>query len=234
MKRVFDIFASALGIIMLSPVFLAVLFLVWNQDYHSPFYRGTRVGKNRKLFQMAKIRSMIIGADKTGVESTGAHDSRITAVGHFVRKWKIDELTQLWNVLKGDMSLVGPRPNTLNGISTYSDVEQKLLTIKPGITDFSSIIFSDEGEILKNAADPDSEYDRLIRPWKSQLGLIYVENQTVLLDVRLIILTISSIFDRSKALHKISDMLEKLDAPPLLLEVAKRNQSLEKFAAGNG
>ena len=111
MKRLLDILAALIGLILLSPVLLIVCFLIWRQDHHSPFYIAPRVGKNEKTFNMVKLRSMVIGADKSGVDSTSAQDPRITPIGNFVRKFKLDELTQLWNVLKGDMSLVGPRPN---------------------------------------------------------------------------------------------------------------------------
>ena len=136
MKRLFDIFASFFGLLLLSPVIVPVCFLVWIQDWHSPFYVANRVGKNEKLFKMVKLRSMIVNADKSGVDSTGNNDNRITAVGRFIRKCKLDEISQLWNVLLGDMSLVGPRPNVKRETDLYSSEEKKLLTVKPGITDF--------------------------------------------------------------------------------------------------
>jgi lipopolysaccharide/colanic/teichoic acid biosynthesis glycosyltransferase len=114
---------------------------------------------------------MIKNADQSGVDSTGAADRRITPVGHFIRRYKLDEITQLWNVLKGDMSLVGPRPNVQRETDMYTGIERRLLSVKPGITDFSSIVFSDEGDILKDHADPDIAYNQLIRPGKSALGL---------------------------------------------------------------
>ena len=132
-----------------SPVLLPVMFLVWWQDRHSPFYVASRVGLDQRPFRMVKLRSMRIGADKSGVDSTSAGDSRITPVGHFIRRYKLDELTQLWNVLIGDMSLVGPRPNVERETRLYTDLEQRLLTVKPGITDYASIVFADEGEILQ-------------------------------------------------------------------------------------
>ena len=111
MKRLLDICVSLIGLLALSPVLLPVIFLVWRQDGHSPFYIAPRVGKGERIFRMVKLRSMVINADKSGVDSTSGNDSRITAVGHFIRRYKLDELTELWNVLLGDMSLVGPRPN---------------------------------------------------------------------------------------------------------------------------
>ena len=161
-RRLFDIILSLSGLAVLALPLGVILFLVWRQDRHSPFYVADRVGLGERPFRMVKIRSMIINADRSGVESTGSNDNRITPLGHFIRRWKIDELSQLWNVLKGDMSLVGPRPNTVNEVGTYAEWEHELLAVRPGITDFSSIVFSDEGEILKNSNDPDRDYSCLL------------------------------------------------------------------------
>lgn len=227
MKRLFDIVASAAGLIVLSPILAVVLLRVWLQDRHSPFYLGERAAMGGGSFRMIKIRSMIIGADKTGVESTGAADNRITPLGHFIRRYKLDETTQLWNVLKGDMSLVGPRPNTLREVAKYTPAERGLLNVRPGITDIASIVFSDEGDIIKDASDPDDAYDKLIRPWKSRLGLVYARNAGVVLDVKLILLTIVAILDKEKALVGVGKILRKLNADPYLIEVAKRAKPLE-------
>ena len=141
------------------------------------------------LFRMVKLRSMVVGAAKTGVDSTGNDDVRITAVGRLIRKYKIDEVMQLWNVLLGDMSLVGPRPNVKAETDLYTKEERVLLSVKPGITDFSSIVFSDEGNILEGQEDPDLAYNQLIRPGKSRLGLFYISKASIALDIRLIWLT---------------------------------------------
>jgi lipopolysaccharide/colanic/teichoic acid biosynthesis glycosyltransferase len=158
MKRVFDFILAFIGLILSSPILLPVIFLIWIQDWNSPFYIAPRVGKGEKPFKMLKLRSMIMNADKTGVDSTSSNDKRITGVGKFIRKYKLDELSQLWNVLIGDMSLVGPRPNVKRETDLYTIEEKKLLIVRPGITDFSSIVFSDEGEILKDQIDPDIAY----------------------------------------------------------------------------
>src|SRR5258706_11897139 len=147
-KRLFDVVLSFFGLAAASPVLVPTTIAVWLQDFHSPFYIAPRVGMGGRNFRMVKLRSMVINADRTGVDSTGAADRRITAVGRFIRRYKLDELTQLWNVLLGDMSLVGPRPNVKRETDLYTEVEKGLLAAQPGITDFSSIIFSDEGEIL--------------------------------------------------------------------------------------
>jgi lipopolysaccharide/colanic/teichoic acid biosynthesis glycosyltransferase len=209
-----------------SPVLLPVMFLVWRQDRHSPFYVAPRVGRNDRPFRMVKLRSMVINADKSGVDSTSSNDMRITAVGQFIRRYKLDELTQLWNVLLGDMSLVGPRPNVKRETDLYTPVERRLLEVKPGITDISSIVFSDEGDILKDQPDPDIAYNQLIRPGKSALGLLYIDNRSMLLDIQLCFLTVLSILSRASALEKLQSVMRGIGAPSELLELARRDRPL--------
>ena len=226
MKRLLDVFGSAFGLILLSPVLLVVLIAIWLQDYCSPFYIAPRVGRHGKIFQMVKLRSMVKDADKSGVDSTSANDFRITKVGLVIRKYKLDEFMQLWNVFKGDMSLVGPRPNVQREVDLYTDVEKRLLNVKPGITDCASIVFSDEGDILKDSQDPDLDYNQLIRPWKSRLGLLYVENQNIILDFWLIMLTIIALFERQIALRGVVNLLNKIRAPQAVVRVSARNKEL--------
>ena len=226
MKRIMDIAISLTGLFIASPILLIVSFLVWVQDFKMPFYIPYRVGKDQKQFKMIKLRSMIVNADASGVDSTGANDSRITSIGHLIRKFKLDELTQLWNVLRGDMSLVGPRPNVISETNLYTDVEKKLLDVRPGITDISSIVFSDEGDILSNHNDPDLAYNQLIRPWKSRLGIIYIDNQSFLLDLQLIFMTVVAIISKKKALSWISKKLVQLQVNENTIEVCKREADL--------
>ncbi len=226
MKRFIDIVASAMGLLFLSPLLLVVMYLIWRQDKHSPFYIAPRVGKDDTLFNMVKLRSMIVNADKSGVDSTSANDSRITPIGHFVRKTKLDEFTQLWNVFIGDMSLVGPRPNVKRETDLYTDDEKQLLSVRPGITDLSSIVFSDENDILKDYDDPDIAYNQLIRPWKSRLGIIYVKKRNIFLDLKIIWLTVIAILSREKALEGVNKILNKLKAPDDIIEVSKRINKL--------
>ena len=176
---------------------IMVSLLVFLQDFHKPIYIAMRVGKKRIPFRMIKLRSMIVDAEKSGVDSTSSDDKRITWIGRFIRKIKLDEITQLWNVLIGDMSLVGPRPNVEIDVSIYTEEECHLLNVRPGITDFSSIVFSDEGDILKNFSNPDLAYNQLIRPWKSRLGILYIENRSSWLDINLIFYTVVSFFSKS-------------------------------------
>jgi lipopolysaccharide/colanic/teichoic acid biosynthesis glycosyltransferase len=226
MKRILDFTLSLIGLIICSPILVPVIFWVWIQDWHSPFYIAPRVGKGEKLFKMVKLRSMIINADKSGVDSTSSNDRRITGVGRFIRKYKLDELSQLWNVLIGDMSLVGPRPNVKRETDLYTNEEKKLLTVKPGITDFSSIVFSDEGDILKDQDDPDIAYNQLIRPGKSLLGIFYIENRNILIDLKLIFLTVIAILSKEKALISITHILAKLGADEKLVLIASRKSPL--------
>ena len=215
-----------MGLIVAAPLLLPVMFLVWRQDRSSPFYIAPRVGKDGRIFDMVKLRSMIVDADKSGVDSTSAADPRITPVGHFIRRYKLDELTQLWNVVKGDMSLVGPRPNVQRGVDLYTSEERILLTIRPGLTDFSSIVFSDEGEILKDKLDPDSTYDLLIRPWKSRLGIFYVERHSFVVDIKLIALTMMATLNRRAALDQLQGMLRRMGAPEELVRISGRHDAL--------
>lgn len=203
------------------------MYLIYRQDKHSPFYVAPRVGRGEKLFQMLKLRSMIVNADKSGVDSTSANDRRITPLGHFIRRYKLDEIPQLFNVLKGEMSLVGPRPNVKRETDIYTSVEKGLLTVRPGITDIASIVFSDENEILKDSVDPDIDYNQRIRPWKNRLGLLYVKNASVGLDLQLIVLTIVAVVNRETALKQVQKILERLNADKDLRIVALRRDRLQ-------
>jgi len=230
MKRTFDILLSLFGLIVASPILIPTMIAVWLQDHHSPFYMAPRVGKDSKLFRMVKLRSMVIDADKTGIDSTSSSDSRITPIGRFIRRYKLDELSQLWNVLMGDMSLVGPRPQVQQDVAIYTDAERRLLSVRPGITDISSIVFADEGEVLEGHDDPDLAYNQLIRPWKSRLGLLYIDNQSLMLDIRLIYLTALAILSRSKALDGVQQVLDNLGADETLKQAARRQDVLKPYA----
>ena len=226
LKRLFDVTAASIGLIVASPVLLPVMFLVWWQDKHSPFYVAPRTSRGGGEFRMVKLRSMVVNADKSGVDSTGANDRRITAVGHFIRRTKLDELTQLWNVVKGDMSLVGPRPNVKRETDLYTSMERGLLDVQPGITDFASIVFADEGEILRDQADPDIAYNQLIRPGKGKLGLFYVKHRSLAVDIQLVALTAMALVSRRRALEGTQRLLRRLGASEELVQLAGRTQPL--------
>lgn len=225
-KRIFDFTLSLFGLIITVPIWGVFLILIFLQDYRSPFYIAPRVGKGGRPFKMIKLRSMIVGADKSGVDSTSNSDSRITAIGQIVRRFKLDELMQLINVLIGDMSLVGPRPNVKRGVDVYTAEEMQLLKVRPGVTDFASIVFSDEGEILNDKKDPDRAYDELIRPWKSRLSLLYIRRRTLFLDFQIVVLTALAIFSKATALTYVVAILGQLGADEELKKIASRSEPL--------
>lgn len=201
-------------------------FLIWVQDFKSPLYLAPRVSKGGGTFTMVKLRSMISNADTSGVDSTKSDDMRITKVGSIVRKFKLDELSQLINVLNGTMSFVGPRPQVQRDVDLYTNKEKIILSARPGITDFSSIVFSDEGDILEGSEDPDLSYNQLIRPWKSRLAIFYINNQSILLDIKLILLTINNFISRESTLNALSNILFKLKAEDCLVSIVKRKEEL--------
>jgi lipopolysaccharide/colanic/teichoic acid biosynthesis glycosyltransferase len=203
LKRGFDIIVAALGLLVFSPLLLLVMLAIWMQDFRSPFYIAARAARGGGLFNIVKFRSMVLNADRIGGSSTAGDDRRITGVGRFVRAYKIDELIQLWNVLKGDMSLVGPRPQVQLDASLYTDEESRMLSVRPGITDPASIVFSDEGDVLHGSPDPDLLYNQIIRPWKSRLALAYIDHRTFCLDLWLIFLTVVAIASRPVALRAL-------------------------------
>ena len=226
-NRMIDVIFSLIILITLSPILIIILMAVWLGDKKSPFYLAKRVGKDNVDFTMIKIRSMSIGAEKYGVNSTSSNDERITRIGHFIRRFKLDEIFQFLNVIQGNMSIVGPRPNTRKwGVDLYTDVEKELLSVKPGITDFSSIVFSDEGKILENKEDPDLTYNQLIMPWKSRLGLIYIKHQSILLDVKIILYTLVAFISRRAALNLVSKKLANLGVDRNLVNISKREIEL--------
>jgi lipopolysaccharide/colanic/teichoic acid biosynthesis glycosyltransferase len=222
LKRLIDVVLSFFGLIVFSLPLIALIFIIWIKDYESPFYISKRVGKHGKIFKIIKLRTMVINADKLGGDSTSTNDNRITQIGHVIRRYKLDEITQLWNVLKGDMSLVGPRPNVESETKIYTNLERNLLSVKPGITDFASIVFSDEGEILAGKNNPDIAYNQLIRPGKSELGLFYIKNMGFSIDLVILFTTFISIFSRSLALKVNASVIKHLNAPSHLIDLSMR------------
>ncbi len=226
LKRCFDIIFGLLILVFISPIILTFCLIIYSYDRNNPLYISKRIGLKGKPFKIFKIRSMVINADKLGGTSTSKKDKRLLPVGNLIRKLKLDEFTQVINVLNGSMSFVGPRPNTPFDVNLYSSEEKVLLSVKPGITDFSSIVFSDEGNILDKYADPDLAYNQLIRPWKSRLGLFYIENRNFLIDIQLIMLTFLNSFFRKKVLIIISKLIEKYGGSSTLVKVSKRQDNL--------
>jgi len=193
MKRIFDLIVSIIGLLLLSPIIIAVAVIIKLEDRGPILFRANRVGLNGSQFIMYKFRTMIVGAERIGPTSTSSDDARITTTGKFLRKYKLDEIPQLVNVLKGDMSIVGPRPEVKKFTDIYTDYEKKILLVKPGITDWASIWNSNEGKILEGAEDADKAYMELIRPEKIRLQLEYVNKHNFLIDLKIIFLTIRKI-----------------------------------------
>ena len=195
MKRVFDIFFSTLGIIIASPIFLLVVILIKRGSPGPVFYIADRIGKDGVPFKMYKFRTMVINADKIGGPSTASDDPRLTKIGLFLKKYQLDELPQLFNVLKGDMSLVGPRPEVKLYVDMMTDSEkEKILSVRPGLSDFASLWDFHEGEALKGSADPEKEYMEKIRPEKLRLQMKYVDEKSMATDIKIIFQTILRIF----------------------------------------
>lgn len=227
MKRLLDVAVALLGLLILSPLLIVLSVAIYLQDYHSPFYIANRMGRRERPFRMVKFRSMVVRADTSGVDSTAGDDPRITSLGRFIRRFKLDEVPQLWNVLWGSMSLVGPRPNVERETVLYTPEEKRLLSVRPGITDIASIVFADEGDILEGSADPDLKYNQVIRPWKSRLGLLYVDARPrVSRDLAIIALTMRGAMDRTAALEGARRMAASIGADAQLQEIISRRSPL--------
>jgi lipopolysaccharide/colanic/teichoic acid biosynthesis glycosyltransferase len=192
-KRLFDIFFSAIGLICLAPFLFFISWRIRREDGGPIFYRGARTGLLGKSFRIFKFRSMVLDAEKLGASSTSDDDIRVTQIGKLIRKYKLDELPQLINVLIGDMSMVGPRPEVRKFTDLYTEEEKILLAVRPGITDWASLWNSDEGALLKGSLDPDKDYMEKIRPEKIRLQLKYVRERSFLVDVTIIFLTLKKI-----------------------------------------
>jgi lipopolysaccharide/colanic/teichoic acid biosynthesis glycosyltransferase len=199
-KRAVDVILATIGLIFSLPLWAVVALLVKIEDGGPVLYRGVRVGRHGRTFTIYKFRTMVVDAEQVGGSSTSDQDPRLTRVGRVLRARKFDELPQLLNVLRGEMSIVGPRPQVPWDVDRYTAAERRLLEVKPGITDWSSIRFHDEGAILATEDDPDEAYDRLIRPEKIRLGLEYVSRASLATDVRIIQETLLVLLSRKPRL----------------------------------
>lgn len=193
MKRLFDIIFSLIGIIILFPFFILFALLIIIDSGFPVFYLQKRVGKNGVDFSLFKFRTMKIDSDKKGLLTVGTKDSRITNAGYFLRKYKLDELPQLMNVMLGDMSLVGPRPEVRKYVELYSEEQKKVLAVMPGITDYASIEYSNENELIAKSENPEELYIKEIMPAKLNLNLKYIKEQSFATDIKIILKTIGKI-----------------------------------------
>jgi lipopolysaccharide/colanic/teichoic acid biosynthesis glycosyltransferase len=193
-KRLFDLLVSLIMSVLLSPLLLVLALAVKFSSKGPAFYMQERIGKNEKPFRIFKFRTMFLDADKKGLITVGGRDPRVTRVGYFLRKYKLDELPQLFNVVLGEMSLVGPRPEVKRYVEMYSVEQRKVLEVKPGITDYASIEYSNENELLGKADDPEKMYVEEIMPAKLKLNLRYVEEKSFFVDLKIIFRTAMKIF----------------------------------------
>jgi lipopolysaccharide/colanic/teichoic acid biosynthesis glycosyltransferase len=198
LKRIFDIVFSLLGLIILLPVFLVIAIIIKMDSKGPVFFRQVRVGKDGKEFKILKFRTMVVDAEKKGMQITVGRDSRITKSGHFLRKFKLDELPQLINVLLGDMSFVGPRPEVPKYVAMYDEKQINVLKVKPGITDLASIEYKDENTLLGQSDDPEKTYIEEIMPRKLKLNIEYIMNLSIIFDTKLIFKTIYKIMNTHK------------------------------------
>ena len=194
-KRLFDIIFSFLGLILVSPLFLVIAVLIKRESLGPVFYRGIRIGKSGKEFRIFKFRTMVVGAEKLGGPSTAGDDPRLLKIGNFLKKFQLDEIPQLINVLKGEMSLVGPRPEVKMYVDIMTNEERStILSVKPGMTDLASLWNFHESDVLKGSLDPEKTYREKIRPEKIRLQGEYVKNRSFLLDLKIIVKTIIKLF----------------------------------------
>lgn len=196
-KRTFDIVVSFLGLIVLSPFFMLISLLIKVESKGPVIFKQLRVGKNNTDFWLYKFRSMAVDTEKKGQLTIGMRDPRITATGYYLRKYKLDELPQLFNVLNGDMSLVGPRPEVRKYVSLYNADQMKVLSVKPGITDYASIKYFHENAILGKSENPEQAYIMEIMPEKLRLNLIYTQSNNLFIDLKIIITTFIRFFSNS-------------------------------------
>lgn len=196
-KRMFDILLSLFGLTLFSPVLAVIALQVKGEDGGPVFYRGVRVGRYGSPFKIFKFRTMVVGADRLGGPSTADDDPRITRIGKLIRKYKLDELPQLMNIFKGEMSLVGPRPEVQHYVDMFTEEEKAILSVRPGITDWASLWNPDEGKILAGSPDPEKTYMEKIRPTKLNLQLKYVRERSFWVDLKIIMRTIMTIVSQS-------------------------------------
>jgi len=194
LKRSFDFMSSSIALMLLCPLFMAIAIAIRIDSPGPVFYRGERVGRNGTMFSIYKFRSMVAEAERLGGASTADDDPRITRLGKLLRKFKLDELPQLINVVLGQMSLVGPRPDIKAYVDKHIEAKRPILKVRPGITDWASIWNSDEGEVLAGLEDPDHAYDELILPTKLKLQSIYASNHSFWIDLKILFHTLAKLF----------------------------------------
>jgi lipopolysaccharide/colanic/teichoic acid biosynthesis glycosyltransferase len=192
-KRSFDIVSSSIVLLLFSPFFLVIALLILLDSRGGVFFKQIRVGRNGKHFPLYKFRTMRPNSESKGQITVGKRDNRITPIGYFLRKFKLDEFPQLINVIRGDMSVVGPRPEVPRYVEMYTDEQKQVLTVRPGLTDFASLEYINENELLANAENPEEEYVERVMPAKLDLNLKYIAQQSILTDLKIIFKTLGRI-----------------------------------------
>ncbi len=193
LKRLFDISSSLIALLLLLPVFILLIILISIDSSGGAFYRQLRVGKNAKLFKILKFRTMHKGSDKKGLLTVRGRDPRLTRIGYFLRQYKLDELPQLFNVLIGDMSIVGPRPEVPKYVEMYTQEQRQVLSVKPGLTDPASMCYLHENELLRESDNPEETYINEVMPKKLEISMEYINKRSFWYDMKLILRTISGI-----------------------------------------
>ncbi|MDO9512552.1 MAG: sugar transferase [Bacteroidales bacterium] len=199
LKRFFDVFISLTALIILSPLMLLIVFWIISDSRGGAFYSQLRVGRNKNDFRLWKFRSMRLGSDSKGLLTVGKADHRITPVGRILRSVKLDELPQLWNVLNGSMSMVGPRPEVRKYVDMYTERQLQVLQLRPGITDYASLHYYHENSLLENEPDPEAFYIEVIMPAKLEINLEYIEKRSIRMDFNILFLTLASVCGISKS-----------------------------------
>ena len=192
-KRIFDFFFTLVGIILLLPFFILIIIIILIDMRGNPFYLQKRVGKDRKEFLLIKFRTMKSGSDKMGLITVGGRDPRITRSGYILRKYKLDEIPQLWNIIIGNMSIVGPRPEVKKYVDMYDSNQLKVLSVRPGLTDYASLTYINENELLGDSVNPENTYINEIMPAKLLLGLKYINEMSFRTDIKIIFQTLKKI-----------------------------------------
>lgn len=227
--RILDVVVASIGLVLSLPVIAVACLFIWLEDRDNPFYIATRIGAGGKPFKFIKLRSI---SRKSGVrpdEIISASDTRVTRLGHFIRATKLDELPQFLHVLRGEMSLVGPRANVPAIVASFTPEEMRIISVKPGITDLASIVFLKMGSMLRDSTDPKGDYERLVRPWKSRLALLYVDRQSFGLACKVLWLTVLAFLNHDRALKGVAKIAETHRVHPKLAPIVRREQELVPF-----
>lgn len=228
--RLLDIVGASVGLLLSLPLILVAMLMIWLQDRHNPFYVAERIGAGGRKFRFIKLRSIPHQSGVRPDEIITSRDPRVTRLGHWIRASKVDELPQFWHVLKGEMSLVGPRANVQTIVDAFTEEELRIISVKPGITDLASIVFMNLGKVLEASENPKLDYNQLVRPWKSRLALIYVDHQSLGLAIRVLLLTALAFVNHQRALEGVARIALRFKSDPKLARIVRREEQLTPCA----